>query len=152
MSAKTDERLVLYYLCGYFEKRKNAETFRHLKPGSAREKQARQVLFRLLRSSKPLSPAISWQLSSLIYPEASPLEVRRFVFAAAKKGKRGALANHVRDINVAMFIAKKISGGVKVDAAVAEAAEHYAVSKSTAYNAWKKHKRRAVSSVRSTSK
>jgi hypothetical protein len=152
MSAKTDERLVLDYLGGRFQKSKHVEIFHYLKPGSAREKKARQVLFRLLRSSKPLSPAINWQLSSLIYPEASPLEVRRFVFAAAKKGKRGAPAKHFRDVNIAMFVAKKTSGGGKIDAAVTDAAEHYGVGKSTAYDAWKKHKRRAVSAVCSTPK
>jgi hypothetical protein len=152
MSAKTDEQLVLDYLCGRFQKSKHAEIFRYLKPGSAREKRARQVLFRLLRNSKPLSPAISWELSSLIYPEGSPAEVRRFVFAPAKKGKRGAPAKLSRDVNIAMFIAKKTSSGGKIDAAVADAAEHYGVGKSTAYNAWKKHKRRAVSAVRPTPK
>jgi len=103
--AQSDEQLVLDYLCGHFEKSEHGETFDYLKPGSAREKKARQLLFRLLRSPKPLSPAIRWQLSSLIYPEASPLEVRRFAIEAAKKGKRGAPATPALDINIARRIA-----------------------------------------------
>ena len=153
---KAAERLALAYLCGRFKKAGRGETFYFLKPGSLEEEKARYALAVLLRSGgKRLTYAVRWQLSSLIYPEASPLEERRFVIEQAK-GKPGALATRALDIRIARRIveAKKAAekaGGkatrVKVDPIVEEQAQYFGVSKSKAYDAYKAHRNRFESSL-----
>jgi hypothetical protein len=154
-NARACERLALAYLCGCFKRTGRGETFYFLEPESLEEKKSRLALAYLLRRGRP-SRAVRWHLASLIYPEGSNLEERRFVIGPAKivkggKGKPGALATHALDINVARRIAnaKKAAGKsdakatrVKIDPIVEDAAHYYGVSKSKAYHAYKAHRRR----------
>ena len=80
-----DEALAMEFLAGRFEQHGDEISFKRLKPGSSREKQAQQALVRLLRSKLPLSEMIRWRIAGLLDPEHQ-FENRKLVIAFRKKG------------------------------------------------------------------
>jgi hypothetical protein len=135
----TNEELVLAYLEGRWKRvRGGREVFEFLRPKSAEERRAREALARLLRDGK-ITPSLLSLLANLIDPAASTFETRQIKIIA--RG-RGVPPNHGRDLAIARNIVGKRAAGLKMIAAVTEAAQVYGVSVAQANRALKKHRRR----------
>jgi hypothetical protein len=138
----SDEELAIEFLLHAIEHESGGQlSFKHLEPGSKRERDAREALVRLLRSFEPLSVAMRWRLAALFDP-THPLEAREFIIRARRKGKQ---PNHTRDLRIAETIALEISAGPgRMEAAISAATHRYGVSRSTVLLAWRKHKRQPL--------
>jgi hypothetical protein len=130
-----DEDLAMEYIGGTVDRTGKQLSCKYLEPGSEREREAKKALARLLRGDDPISKMIRWRLAALIDPHKA--EARQFKISNRKRGEQ---PNHLLDVEIAIFVAGKVTTGIGVDAAVEEAWRHYGGSLRSAYRAWDKHK------------
>jgi hypothetical protein len=109
---------------------------KYLKSGSDEERMARLALVRVLRSERPLSSTLRKRLAELF--DESTIGERRLVLQFRRKGKR---PHHMANAQVANYVDRQIRQGVKTEAAVALAMEHYGLSRKAINDMRRKHKR-----------
>jgi hypothetical protein len=131
-----DEQFAFDFLCG--ETICDADghmTHRYLEPGSEHERRGQAALVRLLRN-QALPMNLCMALAGLLDP-AHTTQTRELVIQNRQKGVQ---PNTVIDIAIARDVAAEVLAGCPVEAAIASAMKRYGVARSTAYDAWKKHR------------
>jgi hypothetical protein len=106
-----------------------------LKEGSAEELEARRIIARLLRSSRPLNLGFRSMLADLIDPDDDVAE-HRFVLKQ-RPGNRKRSADHCR---IAVYVWRRVAEGAQIKAAAIDAMGHFRVKRSTVMAAWSKWK------------
>ena len=104
-----------------------------LKKGSAEELEARRLIARLLRSSRPLNLSFRFMLADLIDPDDDIAEHR--LELKRRPGNRSSRADHCR---IAVYVWRRTAAGVHLKAAVGDAMDHFGVKRSTVMAAWSK--------------
>jgi hypothetical protein len=105
----------------------------YLNEGTARERDARRALAKLLRSKDPLDEQIRFLLAGLLDPQAAGLEQRKISFTYRNPGKP---TNHAAGIHVFVYIHGSIKSGAKVTAAIITAATKFSISEEMAKRYW----------------
>src|SRR5262249_8959731 len=143
------ERLAMEFLDGQFIDGPNGWSHRYLEPGSDEELKARHALVLLLVSEAPLRDYIRQRLACLFTPAGRALrplgrpapvqntwETRELVF---KNRAPGNQPEHMRDFEIAKYVACKLADGIKLEAAIQESMARFGVKRPTAFRAWEAH-------------
>jgi hypothetical protein len=101
--------------------------------GTARERDARRALAKLLRSKEPLDENIRFLLAGLLDSQAAGLEQRKISFTYRNPGKP---TNHAAGIHVFVYIQATVQSGAKVTAAIITAATEFSISEEMAKRYW----------------
>ena len=121
-------------LDGYLEEdAKGKLRLKYLKPGSEKERSARQALARVLRGNAPLEPQLRDSLASLLDPDPPEWQQRKIIIKARRPG---GLTDHDRNTQIAYHIRDEVERGETVTAAIASAAENFAISPDMVTKIW----------------
>jgi hypothetical protein len=128
-----DQQLVIHLLCGRIVRSKGqVPRTVYLKDGSPEEREARQALARMLRTTLPLDLGVRFLLADMTDPDREEAS-RRIRFENRRKGKP---SNAAAEKEVAEFIWSKIQAGEKTESAIKSVMEEFGLRRSRALEIW----------------